>query len=67
MVLPDPADRLGLLDDRCISVPAYPGPSGWIGFDLDDDTDWTEVAELLDASSRLTAPPKLVAALDADT
>lgn len=67
VVLADPADRLGLLDDPRTFTPAYLGPSGWIGFDLDDDTDWTEVGELLDASYRLTAPSKLVAALDADT
>lgn len=65
VVLPDPADRLGLLDDPRVFVPAYLGPSGWIGFDLDDDTDWTEVAELLDASYRLTATKRLVAELDA--
>lgn len=64
VVQPDPADRLGLLDDPRVYVPAYLGPSGWIGVDLDDDTDWTEVTELLDASYRLTAPKKLVAELD---
>ena len=37
-------------------MPAYLGPSGWVGVDLDTDTDWTEIAELLDASYRLTAP-----------
>ena len=35
-------------------VPAYLGPSGWLGIDLDDSTDWTEMAELLDAAYRLT-------------
>lgn len=65
VLLPDPADRLALLDDERVYIPAYLGPSGWIGFDLDDDTDWTEVAELLDASYRLTAPKRLVAQLDA--
>ena len=65
VVLPDPDERLALLEDRRVYVPAYLGPSGWVGFDLDDDTDWTEVAELLDASYRLTAPKKLIAELDA--
>ena len=72
VVLPDPEDRLALLDDERVFVPAYLGPSGWIGFDLDhldptaadDDGGWGEVVELLDASYRLTAPPKLVARLD---
>lgn len=63
VVLPDPEDRLALLDDDRVYVPAYLGPSGWIGFDLDDSTDWGEVVELLDASYRLTAPKKLVAEL----
>lgn len=69
VVLPDPGDRLALLDDDRVYVPAYLGPSGWIGVDLDagdsDATDWTEVAELLDASYRLTAPKRLIAELDA--
>jgi predicted DNA-binding protein (MmcQ/YjbR family) len=65
VVRPDPDERAALLDDDRVYVPAYLGPSGWIGFDLDDDTDWDEVAELLDASYRLTAPAKLVARLDA--
>lgn len=30
--------------------------SGWIGIDLDAATDFAEIAELLDASYRLTAP-----------
>lgn len=70
VVLPDPGDRFALLDDDRVYVPAYLGPSGWIGFDLDHDperdTDWTEVAELLDASFRLTATKRLIAELDAD-
>jgi len=65
VVQPDAGDRLALLDDERVFVPAYLGPSGWIGLDLDDDTDWTEVAELLDASYRLTATKRLIADLDA--
>jgi hypothetical protein len=64
VVQPDPADRLALLQDRRAFVPAYLGPSGWIGLDLDEDGDWGEVAELLDASFRLTAPRRLVGELD---
>jgi predicted DNA-binding protein (MmcQ/YjbR family) len=65
MVLPDPGDRVALIEDPRSFVPAYLGPSGWIGIDLDASTDWTEIAELLDASYRLTAPAKLIAELDA--
>ncbi|MEM1334585.1 MAG: MmcQ/YjbR family DNA-binding protein [Actinomycetota bacterium] len=80
VVLPDPEDRLALLDDDRVYVPAYLGPSGWLGVDLDgldpsggdaaprsgrpDGAGWAEVAELLDASYRLTAPARLVAELD---
>ena len=64
IVLPDGDDRVALLEDPRSFVPAYLGPSGWIGVDLDRVADWTEVAELLDASYRLTAPKALVAELD---
>lgn len=47
-------------------VPAYLGPAGWTGIDLGDDTDWDEVAELLEESYRQTAPKRLVAELDAN-
>lgn len=56
VVLPDPGDRVALLEEERVYVPAYLGPSGWIGVDLDTATDWTEVTELLDASYRSTAP-----------
>lgn len=65
VVLADPADRRALLEEERVYRPAYLGPSGWIGVDLDADTDWTEIAELLDASYRLTAPQRNVAELDA--
>ena len=67
LVLPDEGDRPGLLEDPRAWVPAYLGPSGWLGVDLGPDpaaVDWGEVAELLDASYRLTAPARLVADLD---
>ncbi|GAB95473.1 hypothetical protein KILIM_021_00130 [Kineosphaera limosa NBRC 100340] len=64
VVKPEPSEREALTqDDRCY-VPAYLGASGWIGVDLTDDTDWSEVAELLDDSYRQTAPARLVAELD---
>ena len=48
-------------------VPPYVGPSGWIGVWLDDGTDWAELAELLRDSWRLTAPKRVVGAVDAGT
>jgi predicted DNA-binding protein (MmcQ/YjbR family) len=65
IVLPDDSDRRALLEDARAFVPAYLGPSGWIGIDLDDRTDWSEIAELLDASYRRTASARDVALLDA--
>jgi predicted DNA-binding protein (MmcQ/YjbR family) len=67
MVLPHGDDRLALLEDPRCFVPAYLGPSGWIGVDLDRRTAWGEVAELLEDSYRLTAPKRLVAELDTIT
>ena len=63
-VLPDESDRRVCSGPR-VYVPAYLGPSGWIGVDLDGSTDWDEMAELLDASYRLTAPKRLIVELDA--
>jgi predicted DNA-binding protein (MmcQ/YjbR family) len=65
VVLADPSEREALLADARVYVPAYLGPSGWLGVDLDEGTDWTEVGELLDASYRLTAPGRHIDALDA--
>lgn len=65
VVHPDEGEVLALAEeDRCYR-PAYLGPSGWIGVDLTDDTDWREVRELIEASYRETAGPRLVAELDA--
>lgn len=50
LILPEPDERPALEQDQRSFVPAYLGPSGWLGIDLDDATDWDEVAELLDAS-----------------
>lgn len=63
MVQPDPVEREGLLADPRVFVPAYLGPSGWLAMILGrepDAVDWDEIAELLDASFRLTAPARLV-------
>lgn len=62
---PDPADEPALRQDARIWEPAYLWPHGWLAVDLSADTDWDEVAELLDASYRVTAPKRLIALLDA--
>jgi hypothetical protein len=73
LVLPDPDERLALVEDPRCYVPAYLGAYGWVGFDIaegvdgGDGGDWAEVAELLDASYRYTAPAKRVAELGART
>jgi hypothetical protein len=63
MFLPDPAERPAYEADSRIWVPGYLGPSGWLGLDL-DDTDFDEVAEILEDSFRITAPRRLVSELD---
>lgn len=65
MVLADPSEREALRELPDSFVPAYLGPSGWTGIDLTSDTDWTEIAELIEESYRLTAPKGRVAELDA--
>lgn len=67
MVLLGPEERAAMIDDLRVFVPAYLGPSGWLGLELpsvEEDAGWDEVAELLDASYRQSAPKKLVAELD---
>lgn len=64
VVKPDEQERVALVQDPRCYVPAYLGPSGWVGLDL-DDADWQEVAELLEASYRETAGKRLIAQLDA--
>ncbi|MGJ6979143.1 MmcQ/YjbR family DNA-binding protein [Aestuariimicrobium soli] len=74
VVLPDADERAALLaqseqaGDGRVFVPAYHGPSGWIGLNLAqrpaDQVDWREVAELVELSYRRTAGTRLVAELD---
>jgi predicted DNA-binding protein (MmcQ/YjbR family) len=44
--------------------PKYVGNRGWIGIVIDDNTDWSEVEELVIDSYRAIAPKKLVNLLD---
>jgi hypothetical protein len=64
-VLPDPDEHAALQRDGRFFVPAYTGAAGWLGLDLTvAAVDWTEVAELVEASYRNTAGKRLVAELD---
>ncbi len=65
LVQPDSDERVALLEDERAYIPAYLGPYGWVGIDLDDSTDWTEIAELLEDSFRQTALKRAIKALDA--
>lgn len=66
IISPDPVDLPALEEDDRFFVPAYYGPYGGRAIDLADPAaDWTEVAELVDASYRQVAPQRLIAELDA--
>lgn len=62
--LPDPDEAEALAQHGRTFVPAYWGPSGWLGFDLSGPVDWSEVAELVEDSFRQTATNKLISQLD---
>lgn len=65
LVMPDPDERPALVADDRFFVPAYLGPSGWVGLDLPGlDADWSEVEELVESSYRNTAGARRVRALD---
>lgn len=61
----DESERAALQQDPRFFFPAYMGPFGWLGLDLSKKPDWTEVAELLDASYRMIAAKKHIKRLDA--
>lgn len=65
MVKADPVEAPALVEEPDCFVPAYLGPSGWLGFDLHEHTDWGWITDLVEASYRLTAGKRLVAELDA--
>jgi hypothetical protein len=70
MVLPEEEDVSFLEQEPRAFRPAYLGAYGWFGIDLDGldpeaDEGWDEVSEWLQSSYRLTAPARLVKALDA--
>ncbi|ACQ79209.1 phosphoribosylglycinamide formyltransferase [Beutenbergia cavernae DSM 12333] len=66
LVKVDETEQRALDDDPRFFVPAYYGPYGWRGIDLDAaEPDWREIAELVDASYREVSGPRLVGQLDA--
>lgn len=66
LFLVDPDERDAVDADPRFFIPAYWGPYGWRGLDLDTgDVDWAEVAELVEDSYRTTATKRLIAELDA--
>ena len=65
LVKVDPHGGERLLEEERFFLPAYYGPSGWVGLNLARaPVDWEEVAELVVDSYRLTAPKSLVARLE---
>jgi len=49
-------------------MPAYVGPRGWVGLDLEaTPLDWDEVHDLVTGSYRLVAPKTLARRLDSPT
>jgi predicted DNA-binding protein (MmcQ/YjbR family) len=65
---PDPDDRLALRQDSRFSSPPYWGAAGWLAVDVDGpDTDWIELAELIDSSYRQVALVRQLKALDASS
>ncbi|HUG15632.1 MAG TPA: MmcQ/YjbR family DNA-binding protein [Thermomicrobiales bacterium] len=57
-------DALVASDPERFFVPPYVGHHGWIGLYLDIDVDWSEAAELIEESYRMTAPKRLSKLLD---
>ena len=64
LVKMSPAGRRVVESDPRFFVPAYYGPSGWIGLDLTvEPLDWELVRDLVTDSYRDTAPRSLVSKL----
>lgn len=64
LLLPRP-ERDALAQEPRAFVPAYLGPSGWLGLDLDEQTDLVELSELIEESYRSVAPARRIAELEA--
>jgi hypothetical protein len=65
---PDEAERVPLIEDPRIYVPAYWGPGGWLALDFTAaPVEWDEIAELIEESYRQVALKRMLKALDART
>jgi predicted DNA-binding protein (MmcQ/YjbR family) len=63
--LSDPQERRALTNESRFVQSPHHGDRGWLALDLErNDTDWREVAELLDAAYRQVANRELAATLD---
>jgi len=61
---PGAQDVLVGSDAKRFFVPPYVGHHGWVGLWLDVEIDWSEVADLVEESYRMTAPKRLSALLE---
>jgi predicted DNA-binding protein (MmcQ/YjbR family) len=62
---PDPEERRALVEDPRFFVPPYYGPAGWLAVDFGTpETDWAELAELVETSYRQVALQRQLAELD---
>ena len=62
---PDPEERRALVQDPRFFIPPYYGPAGWLAIDFDGpQTDWTELAELVETSYRQVALKRHLRQLD---
>ena len=53
--LADPLEADALRADRRVAPSPHHGHRGWLMIRVDDDTDWSEIAELLDSAYRQVA------------
>lgn len=64
MKAPPGEQELLLATGHPFFMPPYVGSKGWIGVHLDGETDWDEIAELIDDSYRTVAPKSLATRVD---
>lgn len=63
----EPGEQASLLAEGYpFFYPKYVGGKGWIGIQLNVNTDWDELGELIEESYRVIAPKTLVKQLDAE-
>ena len=65
---PDPEESRALAADKRFWSPPYWGAAGWLAIHIDGpETDWQELAELIDTSYRQVALKRQLAELDKST